>query len=82
METIVVLNAGSSSIKFSLFAVQGDDLLLENRGQIEGIYTSPHFIAKDKSGAVLAEKRCSTVARSTRWWPGPTPTARPPCPPV
>ena len=57
METIVVLNAGSSSIKFSLFAVQGDDLLLENRGQIEGIYTAPHFIAKDKSGAVLAEKR-------------------------
>lgn len=57
METIVVLNAGSSSIKFSLFAVQGEDLLLENRGQIEGIYTAPHFIAKDKSGAVLAEKR-------------------------
>ncbi len=57
MDIIVVLNAGSSSIKFSLFGVAGDDLHLECRGQIEGIYTAPHFVAKDQDGRVLAEQR-------------------------
>jgi len=30
-------NAGSSSLKFSLFVVRGDDLTLDARGQIEGL---------------------------------------------
>jgi acetate kinase len=37
---IVVLNAGSSSIKFSLFLLCGDQLELQLHGQIEGIYTA------------------------------------------
>jgi acetate kinase len=56
-DAIGVLNAGSSSIKFSLFAVQGDDLDLEVGGQIEGIDTAPHFISKDRHGATVSETR-------------------------
>jgi len=52
---IAVLNAGSSSIKFSLFAEAGRELELTARGQAEGIYTDPRFVAKDSGGTVLAE---------------------------
>jgi acetate kinase len=55
-EAIAVLNAGSSSIKFSLFIQRGDDLEPDLRGQIEGVYTSPRFAAKDPSGKVVSEK--------------------------
>jgi acetate kinase len=55
-DAIAVLNAGSSSIKFSLFALRGAELALTHRGQIEGLYTAPHFVAKDPAGKVEAEK--------------------------
>ena len=55
-EAIAVLNAGSSSIKFSLFAVRDGQEQLFVRGQIEGIYTTPRFVAKDSEGTVLAEQ--------------------------
>ena len=54
---IVVLNAGSSSIKFSVFAVDGDNLTLRCRGQIESLQNAPHFIATGAEGAVLSERR-------------------------
>jgi len=53
---IVVLNAGSSSIKFSLFLERDGNLELDIRGQIEGIYTSARFLSKTQDGAVKAEK--------------------------
>ena len=55
-ETILAINAGSSSIKFQLFAV-GNDARLERllRGQIEGIGTRPHLSAKDGSGRTLVD---------------------------
>ncbi|MGZ8273652.1 MAG: acetate/propionate family kinase [Burkholderiaceae bacterium] len=56
-EAIVVLNAGSSSFKFSLFATSGQDLTLVARGQAEGLYTSPRFVAKNSAGEVLDEKK-------------------------
>jgi acetate kinase len=55
-DAIAVLNAGSSSIKFSLFVLRGQQLELELRGQIEGIYTAPHFVAKDRNGKTVGEK--------------------------
>jgi len=55
-DAILVLNAGSSSIKFSLFALRGQQLELALRGQIEGIYTAPHFVAYDPAGKLLTEK--------------------------
>jgi acetate kinase len=55
-EVILVLNAGSSSIKFSLFAVQGEDLSFLFRGQVEGIYTAPRFTAKNQSDETIASR--------------------------
>jgi acetate kinase len=56
-DAILVLNAGSSSIKFSLFATAGHDLDLVARGQAEGLYTSPRFVAKSRHGEVVEEKK-------------------------
>ena len=42
-DAIAVLNAGSSSFKFSLFAESAQGIALVARGQAEGLYTSPRF---------------------------------------
>jgi acetate kinase len=56
-QAILVLNAGSSSIKFSVFALQpGERLALDSKGQVEGIGTQPRFVAKDAAGEVLREE--------------------------
>lgn len=55
-DTIAVLNAGSSSIKFSIFALRAQDLDVVARGQIEGLFTAPRFTSKDQTGRVLSEK--------------------------
>jgi acetate kinase len=55
-DAIVVVNAGSSSLKFSLFMVRASDLALDVRGQIEGLYTAPKFVAKDPSGQTVAAR--------------------------
>jgi acetate kinase len=56
---ILVLNAGSSSIKFSLFPVEARpsrrDLLCV--GQMEGIGHRVHFSANDAAGAVVAQQQ-------------------------
>jgi acetate kinase len=46
-EAIIVLNAGSSSLKFSVYATGGSAPRVAARGQIEGLGTHPHFKAKD-----------------------------------
>jgi acetate kinase len=53
-DAIAVLNAGSSSIKFSVFALLGDELELTMRGQAEAIATTPRFVAHDATGATIA----------------------------
>ena len=54
--TVLVVNAGSSSIKFQLFErLPGDELELEFKGQMEGIGTRPHLVAKDAQGNVLVD---------------------------
>jgi acetate kinase len=50
-EAIIVVNAGSSSIKFSLFVRHGEELELELGGQLEAIHTTPRFVAKKRDGA-------------------------------
>src|SRR6187455_65521 len=56
-DAILVLNAGSSSIKFSVFEPRGAELELVAGGQVEGLGTAPRFIAKDATGSQIAEKR-------------------------
>ena len=57
-DAILVLNAGSSSIKFSVFPGDGrpkrSALLCD--GECEGIGDRLHFIAKDRAGKLLADE--------------------------
>src|SRR6476620_4690178 len=56
-ETILVLNAGSSSIKFQLFTVVAHDQLERRmKGQVDGIGTRPHLVAKDVKGETLIDE--------------------------
>ncbi|MDF1586418.1 acetate/propionate family kinase [Marinimicrococcus flavescens] len=56
-DTILVLNAGSSSIKFQLFSVgPGETLERRVRGQMDGIGTRPRLLVRDAAGAVLADR--------------------------
>jgi acetate kinase len=53
-DVIVVLNSGSSSIKFSAFATREEKLELKLHGEIEEIYSSPVFVAKNAIGLEIA----------------------------
>jgi acetate kinase len=55
-DVVLVLNAGSSSIKFTLFDAAGAGPPLLLGGQIEGLYTSPKFGAVDARGADIGSK--------------------------
>jgi len=54
---LLVINAGSSSIKFSGYEAENVDPVLLFKGQIEGIGLSPHMSARDATGEIIAEKR-------------------------
>ncbi len=56
-QAIIVLNAGSSSLKFSVYAVADPKLDLIAHGQIEGLETAPRFTAKDHNGNSLADAK-------------------------
>jgi len=61
-DTILVINAGSSSIKFQLFAVAGHDRLDRRmKGQIDGIGTRPRLLARDAEGRTLIDARHSVA---------------------
>ena len=52
----LVLNAGSSSIKFQLFAASGSgELRRIYRGLFEGLGSSPHFLVRDNAGGPVGE---------------------------
>ena len=56
-ETILVVNAGSSSIKFQLFEVGARDRLERRfKGQIEGIGTHPRLMAKNPKERLLVDE--------------------------
>ena len=56
-DVILVLNAGSSSLKFAVYRHRPDgDGPLLSRGQVEGIGTAPRMSARDGGGTVLAEE--------------------------
>ncbi len=59
----VVLNAGSSSLKFCIFRrPQSEAWDWASRGQIEGIGTAPRFSAKDGSGQKLEDRELDKSA--------------------
>ena len=56
-ETILVVNAGSSSIKFQLFSVAASDQLQRRlKGQIESIGVRPHLFARGIGGETLIDE--------------------------
>ncbi|HSE58836.1 MAG TPA: acetate/propionate family kinase [Nitrospiraceae bacterium] len=56
-DTILVVNAGSSSIKFSVYAIGGEsDLSLILKGQVDGIGTRPRLRARDAGGRPLEDR--------------------------
>ncbi len=52
-DVILVINAGSSSIKFSVFIAGRDHDDLKFRGQVDGLYAAPRFVAHDPWGAEI-----------------------------
>jgi acetate kinase len=62
-DAIAVVNAGSSSVKFSLFLRRGDALDLRLRGQFESLSGKPRFVAKDAAGQTIAERTWDEGAR-------------------
>src|SRR5260221_12921949 len=57
MDTILVVNAGSSSVKFQIFAVDGDGRLARQiKGQMDGIGSRPRLRATGAAGEKLAER--------------------------
>jgi acetate kinase len=60
-DAILVLNAGSSSVKFSVF-LEDEPPKLILRGQLEGLFTAPRFMARNEKNEIIDDKE----------WPGGT----------
>ena len=63
----LVLNAGSSSLKFCVFQrPEGKGWRVEARGQLEGIGTAPRLAVKNGRGESVADERVDTWVRDVR----------------
>jgi acetate kinase len=57
VDTILVVNAGSSSVKFQIFAVEGEGKLRRHiKGQMDGIGSRPRLRATGATGDPLADR--------------------------
>jgi len=57
MDTILVVNAGSSSVKFQVYAIEGDGALRRQiKGQMDGIGSRPRLRASGPSGDPMADR--------------------------
>jgi acetate kinase len=57
MDTILVVNAGSSSVKFQIFAIEGDGRLRRQiKGQMDGIGSRPRLRATGASDRPMADR--------------------------
>jgi acetate kinase len=52
-QAILVLNAGSSSIKFCVFRLAGRELLRDLRGQVSGLGTTPKFLMRRNDATLI-----------------------------
>ena len=53
---LLVINAGSSSIKFKLYRVEGEDIALVLGGALDGIGRLPRLRVKDAAGGTLVDQ--------------------------
>lgn len=64
---LLVLNAGSSSLKFCLYgALPGGTWQMEVRGQVEGIGTAPRFKVRDAAGGTLVDETLAQTVGDDR----------------
>ena len=57
MDTILVVNAGSSSVKFQIFTVEGEGRLQRQiKGQMDGIGSRPRLRANGPTGDLLVDR--------------------------
>jgi acetate kinase len=57
MDTILVVNAGSSSVKFQVFSIEGEEKLERRiKGQMDGIGSRPRLRASGASGETLIDR--------------------------
>ncbi|MBP1872648.1 acetate kinase [Ensifer adhaerens] len=56
MDALLVVNAGSSSLKFQVFGITEAGLVRQIKGQVGGIGTRPRLQAKSAEGAVLVDR--------------------------
>src|SRR4249919_2926300 len=57
MDTVLVVNAGSSSVKFQIFSVEGEGKLRRRiKGQVDGIGRRPRLRASGVNGDPLAAR--------------------------
>jgi acetate kinase len=67
-DIVLVLNAGSSSIKFSMFAVaeRRPALRLRYHGEVDGIGSDPRFVVADADGKRVVDQPARLQRGSTR----------------
>ncbi|MHC0614266.1 acetate/propionate family kinase [Komagataeibacter oboediens] len=68
---VLALNAGSSSLKFALFAIEPGETAASPShriasGELEGIGIHPHFVAHDAAGRVLVDEKWAPVAEGAK----------------
>jgi acetate kinase len=56
VDTILVVNAGSSSVKFQVFAIDSGNFKRTIKGQMDGIGTRPRLRASDANGAIIIDR--------------------------
>ncbi len=66
-ESLLVLNAGSSSIKFAVYQVTGSDLTPKTKGQIENIGGRGRFHAGELSREIPAANHAEALAHLKSW---------------
>lgn len=59
MDIILVINAGSSSLKFQIFSYPEGTLVREMRGQMDGIGVRPRLKATGREGEILVDETFS-----------------------
>ena len=58
---LLAVNAGSSSIKFQVFAAKDDEVERRVAGQLDGIGSNPRLVIKDSAGKILADRNLTTA---------------------
>ena len=74
-DAIIVINAGSSSLTFSVFVVRAGELALDVRGQVKGALHGAS-VRGQGSGGPICRRAAAGQGRTGRWMGRSSPLAR------